>query len=239
MFHLADIRGLEFHPDALKRVTRSLRMINAELRENEEANRLFLSILTSKRQPAIILRRMNEAGVLGRFIPEFGKIVAMMQFNMYHHYTVDEHLIRTVSVLSGIDKGEEGREHPLASKIMPGIEEREALYVAVFLHDIAKGRPEDHSIAGARAARKLCPRAGPVAQADRACGLAGRGSFDHVDGGADARSQRPQDHHRFRREGPHARAAEDAAGALGLRYPRRRSWRLERLEGSAPAHALL
>jgi len=160
MFHLADIRGLEFHPDALKRVTRSLRMINAELRENEEANRLFLSILTSKRQPAIILRRMNEAGVLGRFIPEFGKIVAMMQFNMYHHYTVDEHLIRTVAVLSGIDKGEEGREHPLASKIMPGIEEREALYVAVFLHDIAKGRPEDHSIAGARAARKLCPRLG-------------------------------------------------------------------------------
>ena len=160
MFHLADIRGLEFHPDALKRVTRSLRMINAELRENEEANRLFLSILTSKRQPAIILRRMNEAGVLGRFIPEFGKIVSMMQFNMYHHYTVDEHLIRTVSVLSGIDKGEEGREHPLASKIMPGIEEREALYVAVFLHDIAKGRPEDHSIAGARVARKLCPRLG-------------------------------------------------------------------------------
>ncbi|MEP3438990.1 MAG: [protein-PII] uridylyltransferase [Hoeflea sp.] len=160
LFHLADIRGLEFHPDALKRVTRSLRMINAELRENEEANRLFLSILTSKRQPAIMLRRMNEAGVLGRFIPEFGKIVSMMQFNMYHHYTVDEHLIRTVSVLSGIDKGEELREHPLASKIMPGIEEREALYVAVFLHDIAKGRPEDHSIAGARAARKICPRLG-------------------------------------------------------------------------------
>ncbi|MDP2121155.1 MAG: [protein-PII] uridylyltransferase [Hoeflea sp.] len=160
MFHLADIRGLEFHPDALKRVTRSLRLINADLRDNEEANRLFLSILTSKRQPAIILRRMNEAGVLGRFIPDFGKIVAMMQFNMYHHYTVDEHLIRTVSVLSGIDKGEEGREHPLASKIMPSIEEREALYVAVFLHDIAKGRPEDHSIAGARAARKLCPRLG-------------------------------------------------------------------------------
>jgi len=160
MFHLADIRGLEFHPDALKRVTRSLRMINAELRENEEANRLFLSILTSRRQPAIILRRMNEAGVLGRFIPEFGKIVAMMQFNMYHHYTVDEHLIRTVSVLSDIDKGEGEREHPLASKLMPGIEDREALYVALFLHDIAKGRPEDHSTAGAKVARKLCPRLG-------------------------------------------------------------------------------
>ncbi|OWK26413.1 hypothetical protein AJ87_04240 [Rhizobium yanglingense] len=103
---------------------------------------------------------MNEAGVLGRFIPEFGKIVAMMQFNMYHHYTVDEHLIRTVDVLSEIDKGKADDLHPLANKLMPGIEDREALYVAVLLHDIAKGRQEDHSIAGARVARKLCSRFG-------------------------------------------------------------------------------
>jgi [protein-PII] uridylyltransferase len=200
MFHLADIRGLEFHPDALKRVTRSLRLVNAELRENEEANRLFMSILTSKRQPAVILRRMNEAGVLGRFIPEFGKIVAMMQFNMYHHYTVDEHLIRTVSVLSGIDKGEGEREHPLASKLMPGIEEREALYVAVFLHDIAKGRPEDHSVAGAKVARKLCPRLGLNAhQTELVAWLIG----EHLTMSMVAqipRSQRPQDDQRFRRE---------------------------------------
>jgi [protein-PII] uridylyltransferase len=63
-------------------VTRSLSLIDNALRESDEANRLFISILTSKRDPALILRRMNEAGVLGRFIPEFGKIVAMMQFNM-------------------------------------------------------------------------------------------------------------------------------------------------------------
>jgi [protein-PII] uridylyltransferase len=160
LFHMADINGLEFHPDALKRATRSLRLIKAELRDNEEANRLFLSILTSRRDPALILRRMNEAGVLGRFIPDFGKIVAMMQFNMYHHYTVDEHLIRTVGILSDIDNGRDSDAHPLASKLMPGVEEREALYVAVLLHDIAKGRPEDHSIAGAKVARKLGPRLG-------------------------------------------------------------------------------
>ncbi|APO73275.1 PII uridylyl-transferase [Rhizobium etli 8C-3] len=160
LFHVADINGLEFHPDALKRVTRSLNLIDNNLRENDEANRLFMSILTSKRDPALILRRMNEAGVLGRFIPEFGKIVAMMQFNMYHHYTVDEHLIRTVDVLSEIDKGKADDLHPLANKLMPGIEDREALYVAVLLHDIAKGRQEDHSIAGARVARKLCSRFG-------------------------------------------------------------------------------
>ncbi|MBB4438822.1 MULTISPECIES: [protein-PII] uridylyltransferase [Rhizobium] len=160
LFHVADINGLEFHPDALKRVTRSLALIDNALRENDEANRLFMSILTSKRDPALILRRMNEAGVLGRFIPEFGKIVAMMQFNMYHHYTVDEHLIRTVDILSEIDKGRAEDLHPLANKLMPGIEDREALYVAVLLHDIAKGRQEDHSIAGARVARKLCTRFG-------------------------------------------------------------------------------
>ncbi|OWV68966.1 bifunctional uridylyltransferase/uridylyl-removing protein [Rhizobium sp. R339] len=160
LFHVADINGLEFHPDALKRVTRSLALIDNKLRENDEANRLFMSILTSKRDPALILRRMNEAGVLGRFIPEFGKIVAMMQFNMYHHYTVDEHLIRTVEVLSEIDGARSEDLHPLANKLMPNIEDREALYVAVLLHDIAKGRLEDHSIAGARVARKLCARFG-------------------------------------------------------------------------------
>lgn len=159
-FHVADIYELELHPDALKRMTRSLTLIDNSVRENEEANRLFLSILTSRRDPALMLRRMNEAGVLGRFIPEFGKVVAMMQFNMYHHYTVDEHLIRSVEALSEIDKGEMHEMHPLATKIMPGIEEREALYVAVLFHDVAKGRQEDHSIAGARMARKLCPRLG-------------------------------------------------------------------------------
>ena len=159
-FHVADIHGLEFHPDALKRVTRSLSLIGNEVREDEEANRLFLSMLTSRRQPALMLRRMNEAGVLGRFIPDFGRIVSMMQFNMYHHYTVDEHLIRSVDALSEVDNGGAADIHPLANKLMPSVEEREALYVAVLLHDIAKGRQEDHSVAGARIARKLCPRFG-------------------------------------------------------------------------------
>ncbi len=160
LFHVADINGLEFHPDALKRVTRSLSLVGDQVRRNEEANRLFLSMLTSRRDPALMLRRMNEAGVLGRFVPDFGRIVSMMQFNMYHHYTVDEHLIRSVEALSEIDKGRASDIHPLANKLISNIEEREALYVAVLLHDIAKGRQEDHSIAGARIARKLCPRFG-------------------------------------------------------------------------------
>jgi [Protein-PII] uridylyltransferase len=160
LFHVADLNGLEFHPDALKGVTRSLSLIDNDFRENEEANRLFMAMLTSRRDPALILRRLNEAGVLGRFLPDFGKVVAMMQFNMYHHYTVDEHLIRTVGVLSEIEKGGSEDIHPLSAKLLPSVEDREALYVAVLLHDVAKGRQEDHSIAGAKVARKLCPRLG-------------------------------------------------------------------------------
>ncbi len=161
MFWFADRDGLDFHPEALQLTRRSLKLIRKSLRNDPEANRLFMDILTSRKDPALNLRRMNEAGVLGRFIPDFGKVVAMMQFNMYHHFTVDEHLIRTVDVLSKIERGILDEEHPLATSILPDmLELRRMLYVALFLHDIAKGRPKDHSIAGAEVAEKLCPRLG-------------------------------------------------------------------------------
>src|ERR1700686_5340367 len=161
IFYLAQKHNLAFHPDAMRAITRSLKLIDAKLRDDEEANQLFLEILTSKNDPETVLRRMNEAGVLGHFVPAFGKIVAMMQFNMYHHYTVDEHLLRCIGVLVEIERGA-NPETPLASdligKLLPG--NHTVLYVALFLHDIAKGRIEDHSIAGARVARRLCPRLG-------------------------------------------------------------------------------
>jgi [protein-PII] uridylyltransferase len=159
IFHLAQKHNLAFHPDALRLATRSLRLIDAALRENAEANRLFLEILTSKNAPEIVLRRMNETGVLGHFEPAFGRIVAMMQFNMYHHYTVDEHLLRCIGILSEIDAGTSA-DTALASELMRSLQpqNRTLLYIALFLHDIAKGRVEDHSIAGARIARRFCPR---------------------------------------------------------------------------------
>jgi len=161
LFWFADRHGLEFHPDALKLLTRSLKLVDRNLRRNEEANRLFMDVLTSDRNPELNLRRMNEAGLLGKLIPEFNKIVAMMQFNMYHHYTVDEHLIRCVGVLSEIEQGDAEAIHPLSHALMPGLKSRrDVLYVTVLFHDIAKGRPEDHSEAGAKIARRLCPHMG-------------------------------------------------------------------------------
>src|SRR4051794_29768329 len=134
LFHLADQHELALHPVAMRLVTQSLRLIDGALRENREANRLFLAILASRHAPETVLRRMNEAGVLGRFIPDFGKVVAMMQFNMYHHYTVDEHLLRSIGELAEIDRGSGGDEHPVVNEVMPTIQNRTALYVATFLH---------------------------------------------------------------------------------------------------------
>jgi [protein-PII] uridylyltransferase len=160
MFWLADRHNMPIHPDATRLASRSMGLIGPRLRREPEANRLFLDILTSQNAPEVVLRRMNETGVLGRFIPDFERVVAMMQFNMYHHYTVDEHLIRSIGVLSEIYSGRAENEHPLANTIVHTVRNRRALFVALFLHDIAKGRREDHSVAGAAIARRLGPRLG-------------------------------------------------------------------------------
>ena len=160
MFRLAQKHNLAFHPEAMRVAKRSLKLIDQKLREDKTANALFFEILTSE-GAEVVLRRMNEAGVLGRFVRAFGRIVAMMQFNMYHHYTVDEHLLRCIGVLAEIERGSNDEfvlANDLMKKILP--EHRTLLYVAMFLHDIAKGRIEDHSIAGARIARAFCPRLG-------------------------------------------------------------------------------
>ncbi|MCW2284469.1 [protein-PII] uridylyltransferase [Rhodoblastus acidophilus] len=160
LFWVAAHNELAIHPDALRLVTQSLPRIDAKLRASPEANRLFLEILINPQSNERALRLMNEAGVFGRFITEFGRVVAMMQFNMYHHYTVDEHTLRALRELASVELGHYKTELPLTSELMPTITHRRALYLAVLLHDIAKGRPEDHSIAGAALARKIGPRLG-------------------------------------------------------------------------------
>ena len=160
-FAQAENTNTFLHPNAIRQLRHSSRLIDDKLRADPEANRIFLQLLTGQTNPEATLRRMNEAGVLGRFIPEFGRVVAMMQFNMYHHYTVDEHLIRTVGMLTDIERGGGiASELPLSTELIKTIQNRRVLFVAAFLHDIGKGRLEDHSIVGGRIARKLCPRLG-------------------------------------------------------------------------------
>nr|WP_287260495.1 [protein-PII] uridylyltransferase [Thioclava sp.] len=152
--------GMLIHPDAMRLVSANLDLIDDEMRNNREAQRIFLDLLLKHGNPERALRRMNELGVLAAFIPEFEPIVAMMQFNMYHSYTVDEHTIQVVSTLAQIERRELIEDLPLSSHILEEGINRKVLYVALLLHDIGKGRPEDHSILGARISRKVAPRLG-------------------------------------------------------------------------------
>ncbi len=152
--------GMLIHPDAMRLVTANLDMIDDALRADKVAQRIFLDLLLKHGNPERALRRMNELGVLSAFIPEFEPIVAMMQFNMYHSYTVDEHTIQVISNLAQIERGELDDELPVSAEILRAGLNRKVLMVAMLLHDIGKGRDVDHSVLGAQIARKVAPRLG-------------------------------------------------------------------------------
>jgi [protein-PII] uridylyltransferase len=160
LFRLADRLDLDLHPDAFTAATRALRLITPKVRRDPAATEAFLDVLARGRRTYRTLSLMNEAGVLGRFIPEFGRIVAQMQFNMYHSYTVDEHTLRAVGVIADIDEGKLGADHPLSVSVMPLIDDREALFLAMLLHDTGKGGVGGQEKAGARAARAASERLG-------------------------------------------------------------------------------
>ena len=160
LFALAARERLEIHPTAMRAATRDGVLIDRRLRDDPRANGLFMEALTCVHSPELVLRWMNEAGIFGRFIPDFGRVVAQMQFDMYHHYTVDEHSIRAIGLLAAIERGELKQDHPLSTAIFKQIAARRVLYVAVLLHDIAKGRGGDHSVIGSEIALRLCPRLG-------------------------------------------------------------------------------
>ncbi len=160
MFALGDQHNFEIHPQAMRAANRDSKLIDNNVRNDKRANELFMQVLTSKNHAEAMLRAMNEATVFGRFVPDFGRVVAQMQFDMYHHYTVDEHSIHAIGLMAKIEAGEFNDDHPLVSAIMKQIVSRRALYCSVLLHDIAKGRGGNHSVLGAEVALKLCPRLG-------------------------------------------------------------------------------
>ena len=159
LFHVAQENDLDIHPGSLRLITQNIRLVD-RLRSDPEANRLFMQMMTSRHDPETTLRRLNEAGVFGRFVPDFGRVVAQTQHDMYHTYTVDEHTIRAIGILAKIESGELKEDHPLSTDIVHKILSRPVLYLAILLHDIAKGRGGDHSVLGAEVAMHLGPRLG-------------------------------------------------------------------------------
>ena len=160
LFSVAHREQVDIHPETLRLITRSLPLIDDDLRHDADANQQFLDLLTHERNSEATLRHMNEAGVFGRFVPDFGRVVAQMQHDMYHVYTVDEHTVRALGILHRIEAGEFIEDMPVASEAIQKLDSRRALYVALLIHDVGKGRGGDHSVIGAEIALRLGPRLG-------------------------------------------------------------------------------
>lgn len=160
LFKVSHEQQVDIHPRTLQWVGRNLWRIDSGLRRDDEANEAFMDILLSRHNPENTLRRMNDAGVLGKFIPDFGKVIGQMQFDMYHVYTVDEHTITAIGILHHVEEGSYKDEMPAISNVFPLIKERRVLYLSLFAHDIAKGRGGDHSVLGEVVVRKLGRRFG-------------------------------------------------------------------------------
>ena len=167
IFQIAEQEALEIHPKTMRQANRDSGLIKAKIRKDKRANALFLDLLCGRNNPETVLRWMNEAGVFGKFVPDFGRVNAQMQFDMYHHYTVDEHTIRAIGLLNRIEKGELPEDHPRATTLIHKIASRRVAYVAVLLHDIAKGRGGDHSVLGCRGSDETVPPFRPYWRGNR------------------------------------------------------------------------
>ena len=160
LFRVADQHDLDLHPDAFSAVTRSLSLVTPSLRRDPEATRAFLDILAQGQRPYRVLTLMNETGLLGRFLPEWGRIVGQTQFNMDHAYTVDEHTLQAIGIINDIWRGKLKADHPTATEIVHRIDDFEALMLAMLLHDVGKGGDRGQLEDGAIAARRACDRLG-------------------------------------------------------------------------------
>jgi len=160
LFFVAQKLGLDIHPRAQLAISRALPMLNERLPFEGEANGQFLEILLSPKAADTTLRRMNETGVLGALIPEFGRITGMMQYDGYHTYTVDEHTIVAIGNLALVRSGELAAEFPLAHSVMKEIGDRAPLFLAMLCHDLAKGTGGAHAEKGEVIAARIASRFG-------------------------------------------------------------------------------
>jgi [protein-PII] uridylyltransferase len=153
-----DLRGMS--AATLRALWRARGRLDAKLRRDPLARLLFVHILQQPRGIVHEFRRMNQYDVLGGYLPEFGRIVGQMQHDLYHVYTVDQHILMVLRNLRRFTMPEFAHEFPLCSQLMSGFERRWLLYVAALYHDIAKGRGGDHSTLGTVDARRFCRRHG-------------------------------------------------------------------------------
>lgn len=160
LFAVAQRHDLDIHARAQLAITRAMPAIARQLPFEGRANQMLLEILTSPKAPDVALRRMNEMGVLGALIPEFGRIAGMMQYDGYHTYTVDEHTLVAVGNLASIESGAWEKDLPLATELAQEVNDRAALYIGMLCHDIAKGTGGRHAEKGEAIVEHIAMRLG-------------------------------------------------------------------------------
>ena len=149
----SEIKGMT--PRTMRALWRAQGCINAGFRRDAENRKLFLKLFQQKHliHP---MRRMNQFDILGRYLPAFGRIVGQMQHDLFHVYTVDQHILQVMRNLRRFAMLEFAHEYPFCSRLMAGFENRWLLYIAALFHDIAKGRGGDHSQLGKKDAARFC-----------------------------------------------------------------------------------
>ena len=160
LFDVAQKHGLDIHPRAHLAISRALPVLVKQLPFEGRANQIFCSILLGTKSPEITLRRMNEMGVLGALIPEFGRIAGMMQYDGYHTYTVDEHTLVAVGNLAAIESGVWEKDIPLATAVAQEVGDRAPMFLAMLCHDLAKGMGGQHAEKGEALVERIAARLG-------------------------------------------------------------------------------
>ena len=140
----------------LRNLLRVKKIVNQDFRHAQQNKQLFMQILSQANGVNHALRAMNQYGILGCYIPAFAKIVGQMQHDLFHVYTVDEHILNVLANLRRFAKAELKHEFPLCSQLFSGFDAPHLLYLAALFHDIAKGRGGDHSALGTADARRFC-----------------------------------------------------------------------------------
>ena len=140
----------------LRTLKRDRNLIDATFRSQKKNIKLFLKLLKSKRLLVTQLENMKDLGILGRYLPEFGRITGQMQYDLFHIYTVDAHTLEVLRNMRWMTLGKSKEKFPLASKVVKKLSKLEILYIAGLYHDIGKGRGSDHSNLGKLIVRKFC-----------------------------------------------------------------------------------
>ena len=157
---LAQAAGARVGPALRDAVTGALAAVGSDFRRSPEAARAFLALLRRRGRAGRALRLMHETGLLGRYLPEFARVSLLIQHDLYHHYTIDEHTLRAVEALDALvaAREAEGQHAQFFRAVFAEVEDPALLYLSVLLHDVGKGRGSGHVARGARIAEGVCAR---------------------------------------------------------------------------------